>query len=105
LLKGWLPLAVAASVFLNEKDSRLARAVLQATAFVIGARIVHLAVATAFNPDSFYTMHRILGELTHETALLIGIGLFSFGLPPRLGLHAEDRAAEVARIDVGVETA
>ena len=110
LLKGWLPLAVAASVFLNEKDSRLSRAVLQATAFVIGARIVHLAVATAFNPDSFYTMHRILGELTHETALLIGIGLFSFAgaaraLPPGLGLHAEDRAAEEARIDVGVETA
>lgn len=78
LLKGWLPLAVAASVFMNEQDSRLSRAVLQATAFVIGARIVHLAVATAFNPDSFYTMHRILGELTHETALLIGIGLFSF---------------------------
>ena len=81
MLKVWLPLAVAAAVFMNEKKSGLARAVLQATAFVLGARIVHLAAATAFNPNSFYTIHRILGELTHQVALLIGIGLFSFVTP------------------------
>jgi hypothetical protein len=78
LLKAWLPLAVAATVFINEKGAGAARAALQATAFALGARIVHLALATAFNPDSFYTMHRILGELSHEIMLLIGIGLFSF---------------------------
>jgi hypothetical protein len=39
---------------------------------------VHLAAATAFNPNSFYTIHRILGELTHQAALLIGIGIFYF---------------------------
>jgi hypothetical protein len=50
---------------------------------VIGARIVHLALATAVNPDSFYTMYRILGELTHEIVYLIGIGLFSFVTVPR----------------------
>jgi len=83
ILKAWLPLAVAAAVFMNGKDSGLARAALQAAAFVLGARIVHLAVATAFNPDSFYTMHRILGELTHEVVLLIGIGLFSLATIPR----------------------
>jgi Type I phosphodiesterase / nucleotide pyrophosphatase len=79
MLKAWMPLAVAAAVFLNEKESGRGRAILQATAFAIGARIVHLALATAFNPDSFYTMHRILGELTHQIVLLIGIGLSSFG--------------------------
>jgi hypothetical protein len=82
MLKVWLPLAVAAAVFMNEKKSGLARAVLQATAFVLGARIVHLAAATAFNPNSFYTIHRILGELTHQAALLIGIGIFSFITTP-----------------------
>jgi len=81
LLKAWLPLAIAATVFINEWDSDRARGALQATAFVVGARIVHLALATAFNPDSFYTMHRILGELTHEIVLLIGIGLCSFVRP------------------------
>jgi hypothetical protein len=74
LLKAWMPLAIAAAVFVNVKDGRLARTALQAAAFVVGARIVHLALATAFNPDSFYTMHRILGELTHEIGLLVGIG-------------------------------
>ncbi len=78
MLKAWLPLAVAAAVFMNEKKRGLARGVLQATAFVLGARIVHLAAATAFNPNSFYTIHRILGELTHQAALLIGVGIFSF---------------------------
>ena len=82
MLKVWLPLAVAAAVFMNEKKSGRARAVLQATAFVLGARIVHLAAATAFNPNSFYTIHRILGELTHQAALLIGIGIFSFITTP-----------------------
>jgi type I phosphodiesterase/nucleotide pyrophosphatase len=81
VLKAWLPLAVAAAVFMNEKESRLARAVLQAAAFVLGARIVHLAAATAFNPNSFYTIHRILGELTHQVGLLIGIGMLSFLTP------------------------
>ena len=75
ILKAWLPLAVAAAAFATEEDGGRARTVLQATAFVLGARIVHLALATAFNPDSFYTMHRILGELTHQIVLLIGIGL------------------------------
>jgi hypothetical protein len=83
MLKTWLPLAVAAAVFANEEDGGRARAVLQATAFAVGARIVHLSLATAFNPDSFYTMHRILGELTHQFVLLIGIGLFSLALAPR----------------------
>jgi hypothetical protein len=78
VLKVWLPLAIAAAMFVNARGSQLARAALQAAAFVLGARIVHLALATAFNPDSFYTMHRILGELTHEIVLLIGTGLFSF---------------------------
>jgi hypothetical protein len=77
ILKAWLPLAVAAAVIAAEEHGDRARAILQATAFVVGARIVHLALATAFNPDSFYTMHRILGELTHQLVLLIGIGLFS----------------------------
>jgi hypothetical protein len=86
LLKAWMPLAVAAALFANEKQGRFARAVSQATAFALGARIVHLAVATAFNPGSFYTIHRILGELTHEVVLLLGIGLFSF-------VRAPDRAA------------
>ena len=83
MLKAWLPLAVAAAVFANEAEGRRARAILQATAFVVGARIVHLALATAFNPDSFYTMHRILGELTHQVVLLVGIGLFSLAFPLR----------------------
>ena len=83
MLKAWMPLAVAAAVFLNEKEGGRGRAALQGAAFVLGARIVHLALATAFNPDSFYTMHRILGELTHEIVLLIGIGLLSFGRTPR----------------------
>ncbi len=82
ILKAWMPLAVAAAVFLNGKEVGRGRAALQAAAFVLGARIVHLALATAFNPDSFYTMHRILGELTHEIVLLIGIGLSSFGRTP-----------------------
>jgi hypothetical protein len=77
ILKAWLPLAVAAAALASEEDGGRARAVLQATAFVVGARIVHLALATAFNPDSFYTMHRILGELTHQVVLLLGIGLCS----------------------------
>ena len=84
MLKAWMPLAVAAAVFANEEDGGLGRSALQAAAFVLGARIVHLALATAFNPDSFYTIHRILGELTHEIVLLIGIGLFSSGRTPRL---------------------
>ena len=75
ILKAWLPLAVAAAAFASDEDLGRGRAVLQATAFVVGARLVHLALATAFNPDSFYTMHRILGELTHQIVLLIGIGL------------------------------
>jgi hypothetical protein len=83
ILKAWLPLAVAAAIFANEEEGSGARAVLQATAFVVGARIVHLALATAFNPDSFYTMHRILGELTHQIVLLIGIGLSSLAIAPR----------------------
>ena len=83
MLKAWMPLAVAAAVFTNEKDRGLGRSALQAAAFVLGARIVHLALATAFNPDSFYTIHRILGELTHEIVLLIGIGLFSWQRTPR----------------------
>jgi hypothetical protein len=83
MLKAWMPFAVAAAVFLNEKEGGRGRAALQAAAFVLGARIVHLALATAFNPDSFYTMHRILGELTHQIVLLIGIGLSSFGRTPR----------------------
>ena len=83
MLKAWLPLAVAAAVFANEDEGRGSRAVMQATAFVVGARIVHLALATAFNPDSFYTMHRILGELTHQIVLLVGIGLFSLAFTPR----------------------
>jgi hypothetical protein len=82
LLKAWLPLAVAAAVIATEEGGGRARAILQAAAFVVGARIVHLALATAFNPDSFYTMHRILGELTHQIVLLIGIGLFSFVMTP-----------------------
>ncbi len=82
MLKAWLPLAVAAAVFANEREGRGARVILQATAFVVGARIVHLALATAFNPDSFYTMHRILGELTHQIVLLVGIGLFSLAFAP-----------------------
>jgi hypothetical protein len=86
MLKAWMPLAVAAAVFLNEKEGGQGRAALQAAAFVLGARIVHLALATACGPDSFYTMHRILGELTHEIVLLIGVGLFSFGRArPSLG--------------------
>ena len=68
----------------TRRKAARARAILQATAFAVGARIVHLALATAFNPDSFYTMHRILGELTHQFVLLIGIGLFSLALAPRL---------------------
>ncbi|HEY6476002.1 MAG TPA: alkaline phosphatase family protein [Polyangia bacterium] len=83
LLKVWLPLAVAAAVFANEADGGEARAIVRATAFVVGARIVHLALATAFNPDSFYTMHRILGELTHQIVLLIGVGLFSLAMARR----------------------
>ena len=88
ILKAWLPLAVAAAVLRNETAGReatrdLARPLLQAAAFAVGARIVHLALATAANPDSFYTMHRILGELTHQIVILIGIGLFSFGRAPR----------------------
>jgi hypothetical protein len=91
VLKAWLPLAVAAAVFMNEAQSGRARAVLQAAAFVVGARIVHLAVATAFNPDSFYTMHRILGELTHQIVLLIGIGLFSFVRTPAGDVQSRPR--------------
>lgn len=91
MLKAWLPLAVAAAVLMNAKRSDLARAALQATAFVLGARIVHLAAATAFNPNSFYTIHRILGELTHQAALLIGIGTFSFLTTP--GYPDEQRYA------------
>jgi hypothetical protein len=83
MLKAWLPLALAAAVIAAEGHGDRGRALLQATAFVVGARIVHLALATAFNPDSFYTMHRILGELTHQIVLLIGIGLFSFATTPR----------------------
>jgi len=82
LLKAWIPLAFATAVFANVKESGVARTVMQATAFVLGARIVHLAVATAFNPGSFYTIHRILGELTHEVVLLLGIGLFAFVRAP-----------------------
>ena len=82
ILKAWLPLAIAATALAAEDRGGRGRAVLQATAFVVGARIVHLALATAFNPDSFYTMHRILGELTHQIVLLIGIGLFSFAMAP-----------------------
>jgi hypothetical protein len=83
ILKAWLPLALAAVIFAAQEDGSRGRAVLQAAAFVVGARIVHLALATAFNPDSFYTMHRILGELTHQIVLLIGIGLSSFALTSR----------------------
>ena len=83
VLKGLLPLAFAAAVLANDEDAGVARPVLQATAFVLGARIVHLAIATAVNPDSFYTMYRILGELTHEIVFLFGIGLFSFVTAPR----------------------
>jgi hypothetical protein len=83
MLKAWLPLAVAAAIFANEDEGCGSRTILQATAFVVGARIVHLALATAFNPDSFYTMHRILGELTHQIVLLVGIGLFSLAFTPR----------------------
>lgn len=93
ILKAWLPLAVAAAVLrneaLDEKAGDLARPLLAAAAFAVGARIVHLALATAANPDSFYTMHRILGELTHQIVILIGIGLTPLGRAPR-------RAAEVA---------
>jgi hypothetical protein len=87
ILKAWLPLAVAAAVLNNEaadeETGGLAHRLLQAAAFAVGARIVHLALATAANPDSFYTMHRILGELTHQIVILIGIGLFSFARAPR----------------------
>jgi hypothetical protein len=85
MLKAWLPLGIAATVLAAEGRGDRGRAILQATAFVVGARIVHLALATAFNPDSFYTMHRILGELTHQIVLLIGIGLFSFAMTARRG--------------------
>ena len=80
---------------MNEKKSGLARAVLQATAFVLGARIVHLAAATAFNPNSFYTIHRILGELTHQAALLIGIGI--------LFLHYDSRLSSPAAVCRGIK--
>jgi hypothetical protein len=89
MFKAWMPLAVATALFAKEKESAFARSVAQATAFVLGARIVHLAVATAFNPGSFYTIHRILGELTHEVVLLLGIGLFAF-------VRAPARVAEAA---------
>jgi hypothetical protein len=89
LLKAWMPLAVTMALLANEKASRYARAVSQAIAFALGARIVHLAVATAFNPGSFYTIHRILGELTHQIFLLLGIGVFSFvRAPERVGAPA-----------------
>ncbi len=93
MLKAWLPLAVAAAIFATEEEGGGARGVLQATAFVVGARIVHLALATAFNPDSFYTMHRILGELTHQIVLLIGIGLSSLAIAPRPMREMERRPA------------
>ena len=91
LFKAWMPLAVATALFAKEKESAFARAISQATAFALGARIVHLAVATAFNPGSFYTIHRILGELTHEVVLLLGIGLFAFvRAPARVAVPAPE---------------
>jgi hypothetical protein len=98
LLKAWLPLALAAAALAAEEEGGRGRAILQATAFVVGARIVHLALATAFNPDSFYTMHRILGELTHQIVLLIGIGLFSFATTPRRMAALDPAPARVGSV-------
>ena len=82
MLKVWLPLAVAAAIFMNQKRPGLARAVLQATAFVLGARIVHLAAATAFNPNSFLHDTSHPGRADPPGGAVIGIGIFSFITTP-----------------------
>ena len=83
MLKAWLPLAVAAAVFVNEEHERPGARRLAGDGLRRGR--AHRSSGRwppPSTPTSFYTIHRILGELTHQVGLLIGIGIFSFITTP-----------------------
>jgi hypothetical protein len=76
LLKAWLPLTIALVAASQRESIRTSvRSFAQTLGFVLGLRVVHLAIAIAASPSSFYAVYRLLGELVYELGILAGAAL------------------------------
>jgi hypothetical protein len=76
VLKAWLPLAIVLAAADQRGTSGFNfRSLAQALGFVLGLRVVHLAIGIAASPSSFYSVYRLLGELVYEVGLLGGVAL------------------------------
>ena len=59
----------------RESSGTSVRSFAQTLGFVLGLRVVHLAIAIAASPSSFYAVYRLLGELVYELGILGGAAL------------------------------